>query len=325
MMSDMRGPRISVVVPTYRRADRLPRLIEALERQTLPTDEWEAIVVDDCSGDGTMARLEQLAAEASIPLRVASTTRNGGPAAARNVGWPLATAPLIAFTDDDCVPTPGWLEAGVTAMEAQATLGIAQGLTTADRSSGEPDTIRTVVREVLEPSPWFEGCNLFMRREALEQSGGFDEVIAWAGEETAMAWKLLESGWERGWVPAAEVVHDVEERPLSWHVRNRYLEGHAVVIAARHPTIRGTWWRPWAIEKRGALFVLALTGGLGAALTRRRWPLLLGAPYVAELFPRHTLPSVRPQLESAAYRVVSDAASLSGKVVEGVRARTIVL
>jgi GT2 family glycosyltransferase len=321
----VRGPRISVVIPTYRRPERLPRLVEALERQTLPPGEWEAIIVEDCGEDGTIELLHRLADATPIDLRVASTPQNGGPAAARNVGWRMARAPLIAFTDDDCAPTPGWLAAGLDALEGDPRLGILQGLTTADRSSGEPDTIRTVVREVLEPSPWFEGCNLFMRKEALEASGGFDEVIAWAGEETAMAWKLLESGWERGWAPAAEVVHDVEERPLRWHLRNRYLEGHAVVIAARHPTIRSTWWRPWAIEKRGALFAVAVGAGLGALVTRRRWPLVFATPYVVELFPRHTLPPVRPVLESAAYRVMSDAASLSGKVVEGLRSRTVVL
>lgn len=323
-MSDVDRRRVAVVVPTFQRADRLRRLLSALEAQTLPRAEWEAIVVDDCSTDGTARILRELAEASPINLRVARTVRQSGPACARNVGWRSSDAPVVAFTDDDCVPSPGWLSAGVAAIASDPTTGIVQGRSCrADRPADATESIRTVIREVPVPSPWFEGCNLFLRRAALEDGGGFDEDIAWFGEETAMAWSILELGWRRGWAPDAVVVHDVDERSLRWHLRNHYLEGHAVRIAARHPSLRETWWRTWAIERRGAVFALAVVATVAA--TRRRTALLLALPYVFDLVPPGSLPPSREEIERAVYRLASDTASLAGKLVEGARCRAFVV
>src|SRR5690349_1100437 len=70
---------VSVVVPTCGRPDLLRRCIAALEAQTLPPARYEIIVVDD-------------------------TASRRGPAAARNIGWRRASAPIVAFTDDDTTP-----------------------------------------------------------------------------------------------------------------------------------------------------------------------------------------------------------------------------
>ena len=53
-------PEISVIFPTYGRAGRLPGLLQALEGQTLSSDRFEVVVVDDCSTDGTAAVIEKL-------------------------------------------------------------------------------------------------------------------------------------------------------------------------------------------------------------------------------------------------------------------------
>jgi GT2 family glycosyltransferase len=320
----MAALRLAVVVPTHRRPERLARLVAALEAQTLSKDRWSAVIVDDASGDATGAVLEQLAASAGFELRGLRTPAQGGPATARNLGWRSVEADCFAFTDDDCVPSPRWLEAGLAAMLADPAIGILQGPTErAPRHPPRPDGCLTVVREVGAPSPWFEGCNLFVRRDALLDSGGFDEGIGWMGEETAMAWSVLDRGWRRGWAPGAVVVHDVEERPLAWHLRNHYLEGHAVRIAARHPAVRAEWWRPWAIEPRGAAFGAAVVGALAA--TRDRRALVLALPYLADLFPPGAGVPGRAQAAMAGYRVASDVASLAGKLREGIRFRTLVL
>src|SRR5438093_9901845 len=103
-------PIVSVVVPTRQRAPLLSRLVAALEVQA-DVGAFEVIVVDDASADGTGTALERLASAASIPVRAVRLAARRGPAGARNVGWRLARAPLVAFTDDDCVPQPGWLAA----------------------------------------------------------------------------------------------------------------------------------------------------------------------------------------------------------------------
>jgi glycosyltransferase involved in cell wall biosynthesis len=92
---------ISVIVPTYNRADSLTGAIQALLAQTYPS--FEIIVVDDGSTDRTVnvARRHN---------RVQYLRQNHcGPAAARNAGGHEAQGEIIAFTDDDCMPPADWL------------------------------------------------------------------------------------------------------------------------------------------------------------------------------------------------------------------------
>ncbi|MEA2352273.1 MAG: mycofactocin glycosyltransferase, partial [Thermoleophilaceae bacterium] len=91
------------MVPTRDRAERLPVLLEALAAQTLARDRYEVVAVDDGSADDT----PRVLAAADVD-RVVRHERSRGPAAARNSGWRAASAPLVAFTDDDCRPEPGW-------------------------------------------------------------------------------------------------------------------------------------------------------------------------------------------------------------------------
>src|SRR4051794_10649408 len=80
--------------------------------------EFEVVVVDDGSRDATAIAAREAGA------RVVSNASALGPADARNAGVAATDAPLIAFTDADCVPAPGWLRAGVAAV---AESGLVQG------------------------------------------------------------------------------------------------------------------------------------------------------------------------------------------------------
>lgn len=274
----MTAPRVAVVVPTYRRAERVGRLVAALERQSLPVDAFEVVVVDDCSDDDTAGALADLTARTRLRLRVLRTPRNAGPAVARNLGWRASTAPLVAFTDDDCVPQPGWLAAGVAVLEHDGSIGIVQGRTELPPGRRPDEAPWLVYREIYRPTAYFEGCNLFLRRDALEATGGFDEGIGWFGEETAMGWRALELGWCRAFADAAVVVHDVEDRGLRWFVEQGRLEANLVEIARRHPAIRGALWRRWAVRPT-SVAILAAVVGLALA-PWRRVALVLALPYL---------------------------------------------
>lgn len=321
--SDVAGPILAVVVPTYRRHERLGRLVAALEAQTLDPRCWELVVVDDCSPGVSAEDLRTATASARITVRCVRTARNGGPAAARNLGWRSTAAPMLAFTDDDCVPDPGWLAAGLAALRHDPAIGVLQGRTL--RLLGPDETYEytpcTVIREVRAPSPWFEGCNLFLRRDALAAGDGFDEAIGWFGEETALAYRVLEAGWRRGWAPDALVLHDIEERPFRWHLRNLRLEGNLVALAARHPELRAAMWRPWSPTRDSGVFALAV-GGL---LAGSRWPpaAILAVPYLRKLARIVRTSGGNPV--PAAYDVVFRGASLAGKVEASIRHRKVVL
>jgi GT2 family glycosyltransferase len=104
----------TVVVPTHGRAHSLRRLLDALAAQTLPRQAWDVIVVDD----GSPQDLAPVVAPLRGVLRFELIRRErSGPAAARNAGAAAAQGRYLAFTDDDCTPAPGWLEALARAFE----------------------------------------------------------------------------------------------------------------------------------------------------------------------------------------------------------------
>lgn len=91
---------VSVVIPCYRCVGTIRRAVETVARQTALPE--EVILVDDASGDGTLALLESLADEYGRAwIRVIAQRVNQGAADARNAGWEAATQPYIAFLDAD--------------------------------------------------------------------------------------------------------------------------------------------------------------------------------------------------------------------------------
>ncbi len=305
-------------MPTRRRIAEIERLLTALEEQTLPSGEFEVVLVDDGSGPDLAEQIDDMAERSSLDIRVLHHARSRGPATARNAGWRLTSAALIAFTDDDCRPRPTWLSQGLKAFD-QADIGVVQGRTL---RPGDSDAYRyspfTAVREVLEPSPWFEGCNIFYRREALEDAGGFDEGAGTYGEDTNLGWAVLERGWIRGWAEDAIVEHDLSERPWSWHLWFHWRESNIVTLAARHPAVRRSFWRPWAVKRENALFAAAVLGVLLSP--RHRLAIALTGPYLAWLAPGRKVGAA-----GAALQVSAHAASLAGKLVASARERSFLL
>jgi GT2 family glycosyltransferase len=314
-------PEVVVAVSTYGRPDLLPRLVAALERQTFPRDSFEVVVVDNGSSDSTFDVLTALASTTPIHLTPVRLEQNRGPAAARNVAWRTSHAPLVAFTDDDCEPDPKWLEAGVKALRWSPEVGVVQGRTEKPVDADHyPWTDWTVYREIRWPTPWFEGCNLFFRRDALEATGGFDEGIGWFGEETALGWAVVSAGWERAFEDGAVIRHDLGERGVRWHMRNRYNERNLIGIAERYPRFRQSFWRPWAVHRENVVFAVALVGL--AVGVRRPAALVLTLPYLRQRKPHWGHPRFVRLLGE---RVAVDAAALAGMVRGSVEHRRLVL
>src|SRR5690606_1515808 len=101
-------PRISVVVPSYRRPAMLLRCLTALAVQDLPAADYEIIVVHDGESESARRLVDEWAARLAArggPALHYHAPPHSGPAAARNAGWRLAAAELVAFTDDDTLPS----------------------------------------------------------------------------------------------------------------------------------------------------------------------------------------------------------------------------
>ncbi|MDQ1373158.1 MAG: hypothetical protein QOJ09_496 [Actinomycetota bacterium] len=233
----MTGLRVSVAVSTYQRASILPRLFAALAAQTLDADEFEVVIADDGSADDTPAVLEHLVAAAPFAARVVTAPTNRGPAAGRNLAWRAGTAPVVAFTDDDCQPAPGWLAAGLAALGDRARVVIGRTTPRDEDAQLASQPFSRTMR--VDSVRFFETCNVFYRRADLERSGGFDETFPMAaGEDTDLGLRVRNSGVEPVFAPEAVVYHDVRPGNFRTTLRDTWRWVDIPLVIRLHPEER---------------------------------------------------------------------------------------
>jgi teichuronic acid biosynthesis glycosyltransferase TuaG len=106
--------KVSIITPVYNSFNHLHQTINSVLSQTYV--EWEYILVDDCSTDGSFDVLTQYA-NSNSKIKVIQLDNNSGPAAARNAGILNAVGRYIAFCDSDDVWHPSKLSKQIVAME----------------------------------------------------------------------------------------------------------------------------------------------------------------------------------------------------------------
>lgn len=223
---------ISVVVPTFRRPELLARCLDALARQDLDPGEFEVVVADDAASDATRRQVEDRAASGPMAMRYLAVHGRHGPAAARNLGWRAARGEVIAFTDDDCVPEPSWLSAGLAAMAGGAAA--ASGRVVVPLPPCPTDYERDAAG--LEGAE-FVTANCFCRLEALLAVGGFDERFsaAWR-EDSDLHFSLLRAGLAIVRAESAVVVHPVRPAPWGVSLRQQRKSLFDALLYKKHPT-----------------------------------------------------------------------------------------
>ena len=242
MMRPAALPRVSVVVPTRDRPDRLATCLAALERQTVP--ELEIVVVDDASRDAAA-----VAAVAGAPRARLVRGAGRGPAAARNAGVAAARAPIVCFTDDDCEPVPGWAEALAACLDPGPDSTGADAAAGPTRN-GRPRSVvaaaaQAVATHLAEATIDAAGrmrfaptSNLACRAEVCA-AVPFDESYPLAaGEDRDWCARLVGSGRTLAFVPGALVRHHQELTPAGfWRQQVRYGRG-AYRFRAGHGILR---------------------------------------------------------------------------------------
>jgi glycosyltransferase involved in cell wall biosynthesis len=267
-------PSVSVIVPARDAASTLPRTLAALTGQDYP-GEYEVIVVDDGSRDATAQ-----AARAPGPPVIVVQQPQLGPAAARNRGVATARARRLAFCDADVFPGPGWLAAGVAALDG------------ADLVQGRVQPDPEVARGPFDRTLWidadvglWETANLFVTRVAFERAGGFVEWIRprrgkALAEDVWFGYRALRAGARPAFCAQALANHAVFARHWTEYVGERARLRFFPAMAARMPELRAAF-----LHRR--LFLNPRTAQLDAALlalawaTHRRRPgaLLAALPY----------------------------------------------
>jgi GT2 family glycosyltransferase len=278
---------ITVVVPVRNVASTIARTLAALAAQDFEGG-FEVIVVDSGSDDGTVAIVESAAG-------VAALLRNPGgePAGSRNLGAAHARGEVLAFTDGDCEPGPGWLRAGLSAF---ADADIVQGTVMPVSPPGPFD--RTV--SIRSEYGLYETANLFVRRSTFERLGGFEPVVALDtgelaaggpglgtgsdthpfGEDVWFVWRARRAGARTAFSQQAIVRHAVVERGALEFIGERARCRYFPPLVALIPELRGPFLhRRWFLSAVSLRFDLALAGLVLAACARRVPPGLLAAPY----------------------------------------------
>ena len=250
------GVKLSVIVPAYNAAGTLPACLHALLHQTIARDEYEIIVVDDGSTDGTGETVPQ-----SEVVLIRQTHR--GPAAARNGGIRVARGELLLFTDADCVPTPNWIEAMAGPFKDSQVAGCKGVYRTHQRNL----LARFVQVEYEEKYRAMEGTSSIdfvdtysaaYRKEVLVDEGCFSEEIL-AAEDAELSFRLTERGYRLIFNPQGVVYHH-HARPIWRYLRRKFSYGEwRLQVYARFPQkIKGDSHTPASLRWELMLTALML-------------------------------------------------------------------
>ena len=181
------APIVTVVIPTHGRTAALDACLGALSAQRLGTDRFDVVVVDDGGPEALDCVIDRHRPVLHVALH---RQRRSGPAVARNAGAARARGTLLAFTDDDCLPGSGWLEAMVAAV-ARSPDSIIGGRTInalaanpyAEASQALLAYLNSEGRRRGGQLPFVSSNNLAVARSTFEALGGFDDSFRRAGGE----------------------------------------------------------------------------------------------------------------------------------------------
>ncbi len=321
-------PAVSVIVPARNASATLPRTLAALAATDF-NQTVECIVVDDASTDDTA----QIAEDAGAVL--VRLPEQSGPGAARNAGIAAARADLLAFTDADCEPSPGWLPALVAAL---GDADLVQGPVTPDPALSVGPFDRTL--HLAGPSPRYETANLAVRRSIAERVGGFTPFVPGAdgagaglrprvdqghfGEDVVFGWSARRAGARVVFAPDAVVHHAVFPRRRRAYVAERWRLRYFPALVREVPELRESMPGRMFLSRRTARFDAAVAGAALAVRRRSAWPFALAVPYVRHDLRVWSLPGRDAVADNLAL-VAADAVGLAALAWGGLAARRLLL
>lgn len=233
---------VSVIVPHYNDLDRLDACLSLLLQQTFPRERVEIVVADNGSACGGAAVEARIAGRARLTICL---EQGAGPA--RNAGVAAAHHKLLAFTDSDCLPEPGWLAAGMTALEnpAEPCDLVGGRVTVAVREPGRrsgAEALEQVFsfnnRNYVLKHDFTVTANLFTRRDVFEAVGGFRTNVA---EDIDWCWRAVAAGYRLAYAGDAVVAHPARVDWAELMRKSRRVESEAYALALERPGGRLRW------------------------------------------------------------------------------------
>lgn len=208
-------PEVTIVLPTYNRADMILDAIRSVQAQTF--QDWEIVVVDDGSTDNT----EEVVLSLHDSRIHYVYQENKGLAGARNTGIRHAHSELITFLDSDDAFLPQKLEWQVGLMKSRPSLGLVAG----DFFFADPHLTRLSEARSWQSHPnltlkdWILGCPVIVcavivQRAWLEKAGGFDETMRYV-EDWDLWLRLAYLGCPMDWLPRPVALYRIHGQNMA--------------------------------------------------------------------------------------------------------------
>jgi glycosyltransferase involved in cell wall biosynthesis len=250
---------ISIIVCTRNRLDSLRRCVKALFEVSATCD-WELVIVNNGSDDGTKNYLESLPKKFNKVHVVTLLEEEPGLAAARNCGWRTARGELIAFTDDDCYVRNDYVDQLIALFSEHSELGFIGGrILLYDKTDLRETILEDEEFLYLKPFTFIaagtiSGANMAFRKSTLERIGGFDEALGagtrFPSEDIDAFATALWSGIPGAYDPRPTVFHHHGRKTLQ-DVHDLWLgydwgRGAYFTKFILNPKSRGAYINAWA-------------------------------------------------------------------------------
>jgi glycosyltransferase involved in cell wall biosynthesis len=264
------APSASVIIPTFNGASRIGACLDSLLQQAAGRD-VEILVVNDGSTDNTAEIVGRHPGVRCI------TQANAGPAAARNRGAAEARGSIILFTDDDCVPLPGWLAAMLAPFQDPEVIGTKGVYRTRQKSLAArfvqieyEDRYRIMARH--DSIDFIDTYSAAFRRDRFLEMTGYDTSFPVAcAEDIELSYRMSARGWKMKFVPGAIVYH-THPATLSAYLKKKYKFAFWRVLAVRKNPSKGVKdSHTPQVMKLQLLFAPALLLALAVDLSLRPW------------------------------------------------------
>jgi glycosyltransferase involved in cell wall biosynthesis len=231
---------ISLVINTRNRQTVLSSCISALSM--VDADNWQLVIVDNGSTDGTAEYLAALPRRIGNAVVVIVYEPKKGSAVAKNAGWHSATGDIVAFIDDDCRVTPDFIRSVDQVFSESPEVGVIGGRILLHDPRDQRITILEDMERREYPAYSFiaagaiQGANIAFRRRTLELIGGFDERL---GAGTLFPCEDIDAVATALWrgIPAA-----YDPRPTVFHAHGRRAETQYQALMAYYDAGRGVYY-----------------------------------------------------------------------------------
>ncbi|MHA1793002.1 MAG: glycosyltransferase [Promethearchaeota archaeon] len=268
----MANIKISVIVPVFNAEMQVNTLLDALVNQRFVKEDYEIILVDDGSTDGSRDIIKKYVSRSSVPKIKLVEAEHGGPANARNLGARSAAGEFLLFTDSDCIPNPDWISSMYSGFNEEKVGAVGGTYKTKNPTS---DLARFVGNDIeyrhagYDKYIQFAGTYSFGCRKSLfNEIGGFSTVYAQANaEDNEFSYKIIEAGKLIRFMPEAWVFHPHPEH-VSKFIKQQYSRAYwRILLHKRNKKFEGdeyagvgTFIQPfiWSVPS----FLLVLSFGL---------------------------------------------------------------